>query len=139
MNVRSAAGLVAALGLLAGCAGSTRVVVAGRSEPSPAPAPTSPVAQGPVPALKIPPGHYPPPGECRIWMPGVPPGRQPAPSECMAVHGHVPLGAWVLYRPPTERKLVEVTAYDSSVPERVMWVRYYDSASGRFVHEVLAN
>ncbi|HVL66935.1 MAG TPA: hypothetical protein VM364_06700 [Vicinamibacterales bacterium] len=30
----------------------------------------------------IPPGHMPPPGECRVWYDGVPPGRQPAPTSC---------------------------------------------------------
>ena len=30
----------------------------------------------------IPPGHLPPPGECRYWYPGVPPGHQPPPFPC---------------------------------------------------------
>jgi len=30
----------------------------------------------------IPPGHLPPPGECRVWYPGVPPGQQPPPFKC---------------------------------------------------------
>jgi hypothetical protein len=30
----------------------------------------------------IPPGHLPPPGQCRVWYEGVPPGRQPAPTSC---------------------------------------------------------
>ena len=30
----------------------------------------------------IPPGHQPPPGQCRVWLDGVPPGRQPAPTDC---------------------------------------------------------
>ena len=35
--------------------------------------------KGPVASLGIPPGHYPPPGQCRVWLPGTPPGHQPAP------------------------------------------------------------
>ena len=29
---------------------------------------------------KVPPGHLPAAGECRVWYDGVPPGRQPAPT-----------------------------------------------------------
>ena len=32
--------------------------------------------------FSIPPGHLPPPGECRVWYPGVPPGHQPPPFRC---------------------------------------------------------
>ena len=31
---------------------------------------------------KVPPGHLPAPGECRVWVDGVPPGRQAAPTDC---------------------------------------------------------
>src|SRR5688572_22749850 len=31
---------------------------------------------------RIPPGHMPPPGMCRVWYEGVPPGRQPSPMNC---------------------------------------------------------
>lgn len=31
---------------------------------------------------KVPDGHKPPPGMCRIWIDGVPPGRQAAPTDC---------------------------------------------------------
>jgi hypothetical protein len=30
----------------------------------------------------IPPGHLPPPGECRVWYEGRPPGHQPPPTDC---------------------------------------------------------
>jgi hypothetical protein len=33
-------------------------------------------------ATRIPRGHLPPPGECRVWRPGVPPGHQPPPFRC---------------------------------------------------------
>jgi hypothetical protein len=32
--------------------------------------------------LFIPPGHLPPPGECRVWEPGLPPGLQGPPVSC---------------------------------------------------------
>ncbi len=31
---------------------------------------------------KVPRGHLPPRGMCRVWIDGVPPGRQPAPTSC---------------------------------------------------------
>ena len=31
---------------------------------------------------RIPPGHLPPPGECRVWYDGRPPGHQPPPTDC---------------------------------------------------------
>ena len=30
----------------------------------------------------VPPGHAPPPGQCRVWYPGRAPGQQPAPTDC---------------------------------------------------------
>ena len=36
-------------------------------------------ARGPE---RVPPGHLPAPGECRVWVDGVPPGRQAAPTDC---------------------------------------------------------
>ena len=46
--------------------------------------------------LKIPKGHMPPPGECRIWYPDRPPGHQPPPGDCEDLRYHVPPGAWLI-------------------------------------------
>jgi hypothetical protein len=43
--------------------------------------------------VKIPPGHLPPPGQCRIWYPGTPPGHQPPPGPCHVLRHQVPPGA----------------------------------------------
>jgi hypothetical protein len=43
--------------------------------------------------IHIPPGHMPPPGECRIWFPGTPPGHQPPPGPCSELEHQVPAGA----------------------------------------------
>ena len=45
----------------------------------------------------VPPGHYPPPGECRLWYLGRPPGQQPPPAPCGSLSGSVPLGTFILY------------------------------------------
>nr|WP_295371680.1 hypothetical protein [uncultured Sphingosinicella sp.] len=34
------------------------------------------------PRRGVPNGHRPPPGECRVWLPGLPPGQQPPPTDC---------------------------------------------------------
>lgn len=48
-------------------------------------------------SLRIEPGHYPPPGECRIWYLGRPAGHQPPPARCDRLAGRIPLGAFILY------------------------------------------
>lgn len=47
--------------------------------------------------LGVPRGHYPPPGECRVWYPGREPGQQPPPAKCDQLVGRVPYGAFILY------------------------------------------
>jgi|GEM_PF-4907600 len=57
--------------------------------------------------VRIPPGHLPGPGECRVWYPGVPPGHQPPPFRCAdryrAPHGagwgYAPDGRYGAYGP----------------------------------------
>jgi hypothetical protein len=63
------------------------VVVA--AEPQPARAPRG--------LSKVPPGHYPPRGQCRVWYQGRPPGHQPPPVLCESLLRRVPAGAFVLY------------------------------------------
>lgn len=43
--------------------------------------------------LKVPKGHRPPPGSCRIWYPNRPPGHQPPPTSCNV---KVPRGAMLV-------------------------------------------
>jgi hypothetical protein len=84
-------------------------------------------------ALKIPPGHFPRPGECRVWIPGRPPGHQPQAAACHDLPGDLPAGAWILYRPWNDPELVEVTAYHEQEPDVVLWVRYFDTRTGEFL------
>ena len=46
---------------------------------------------------RIPPGHLPPRGMCRIWVDGVPPGGQEAPMNCQAALRNRPANARVIY------------------------------------------
>ena len=85
-------GAVSALIVLTGCASSS---YGGMRAPDVVAARSS-AAAGPRSAGHIPPGHYPPPGECRIWHEGRPPGQQPRPVRCDRL-GAVPAGAFVLY------------------------------------------
>jgi hypothetical protein len=48
-------------------------------------------------AFNIPPGHYPPPGQCRIWHPNRPPGLQSPPGRCDELDRQVPPGAYLVY------------------------------------------
>ncbi len=57
------------------------------------PAADAPRRDGGPAAFKVPPGHMPPPGSCRIWFPDRPPGQQPAPGDCRHLRHHVPPGA----------------------------------------------
>jgi len=45
---------------------------------------------------RIPRGHRPPPGQCRIWIPGRSPGKQPPPGDCRQLRQRVPAGAWLI-------------------------------------------
>jgi hypothetical protein len=47
--------------------------------------------------VAVPPGHYPEPGQCRLWYAGRPPGQQPGPIACDVLIGRVPRGSFVLY------------------------------------------
>jgi hypothetical protein len=46
---------------------------------------------------KVPPGHLPPAGMCRIWIDGVPPGHQPAPTDCQTAVATKPANARVIW------------------------------------------
>lgn len=60
------------------------------------PPPPQPVVYQAKP-LHIPPGHLPPPGQCRIWFPDRPPGHQPPPGPCHVLQHQVPPGAVLVH------------------------------------------
>ena len=87
--------------------------------------------------LHIPPGHYPPPGECRIWFPGRPPGHQPPPMKCDRARAEVPPGAWIIRHPADDRDHVHVVVYDDRRPGTVLVVGQFKIATGVFVNVVV--
>lgn len=44
----------------------------------------------------VPPGQFPPAGQCRLWIVGTAPGRQARPAACDAL-GTIPAGAFILF------------------------------------------
>ncbi|HJU64382.1 MAG TPA: hypothetical protein VJ596_01835 [Gemmatimonadaceae bacterium] len=83
--------------------------------------------------LGVPPGHLPPPGECRLWFPGRPPGHQPRPGNCGRVEREAPAGAWVLYRPERDRRVVHARVIDPRRTGVVVVVRVYDANRGTYL------
>src|SRR5687768_1393732 len=83
---------------LAACAARPVVV----TTPAPVVQAPPPVVMGAPPApgapitLEIPPGYYPAPGTCRVWVPGVPASQQSAPAACASLQNSVPAGAVLL-------------------------------------------
>lgn len=46
--------------------------------------------------LFVPPGQFPPAGQCRVWIHDLPPGQQAKPAQCSSL-GAIPRGAFVLF------------------------------------------
>lgn len=129
---------VLAAAVLAGC---SRGTAGTSSTPPPSPKagagaapPASPHASTAA-RLGIPPGHLPPPGQCRVWIPGRPPGHQAAARSCDGIAATAPAGAWIMYRPGKDRKHVHVRYLDERRAGVVVQIRVYEASSGKFVRE----
>ena len=152
--MRSARMLGPVLVLLAAVACSSVTNSSSKPKPAPAPAPAS-TAQKPgkgndkpgkgndkkeekkstAANLGIPPGHLPPPGQCKVWMPGEPPGHQAKARSCANIEKSAPAGSWIVYRPTDDKKVVHVREVDQKKPGIVIHIRVYDVASGTFIRE----
>lgn len=92
--------------LNAGC-GAVGVVITGGGG-YPQPAPRQPERYESYHSLKIPKGHLPSPGACKIWYPGKPAGHQPSSGPCDTVMEEAPLNTWILHRPKNDPGILEV-------------------------------
>lgn len=81
------------------------LVNGGGGVPAPGPGPRSYPSYR---ALNIPPGHLPPPGQCKVWYPGKPPGHQPPPTSCESALRSAGMNSWTLYIPSDDPKILEV-------------------------------
>lgn len=84
--------------------------------------------------LGVPPGHLPPPGMCRVWLPDTPPGHQPKPDSCDGIVARAPAGSMILDRPGKSRKEVRVRYVDNRRPGVIVLVRVFE-ATGKLLRE----
>jgi hypothetical protein len=80
--------------------------------------------------LGVPPGHLPPPGECRVWVPG-----RPRPRSCHGIAALAPAGSWILYRPGDDRRLVHVRYVDERRAGAVIRIRVFEAESGKYLRD----
>jgi hypothetical protein len=76
----------------------------------------------PFSELGIPSGHLPPPGECKVWIPGRPAGQQGPPQSCQSAWHNAPLGAWIITH---TGKRYQVNILSDSRPQIIIEVRFY--------------
>lgn len=84
---------------------------------------------------RIPNGHRPPPGECRIWYPNLPAGQQPPPFKCDEARRRVEPGGWVI-APGRDPREVEVSVYDPRRRGVVVDVGIFDDRTGSMIRIV---
>jgi hypothetical protein len=76
-------------------------------------------------SLKVPPGHFPRPGECRLWFPSRPPGQQPRAGSCVGLARIAPAGTMILYRPTHEKKVIYARVIDPKRDGVIIVTRVY--------------
>jgi hypothetical protein len=83
--------------------------------------------------LGIPEGHLPPPGECRVWLPGRPAGQQAPPQGCDEAEADAPPGARVIYRPRDDQRVVHARVIHPSRAGVVIRIDLYDAEKGTYL------
>ena len=105
------------------------------SEPAPQRSPSHGRSPSTAASLGIPPGHLPPPGMCRVWLPGEPPGHQPKSRGCSNIERTAPAGSYIVERPGKEKKVVHVRVMDERRPGVVVRMRVYEIRDGKLVRQ----
>ena len=82
--------------------------------------------------LNIPRGHYPPPGQCRIWYPDRPAGHQPPSGNCRQLRNQVAPGAWIIRHPDSDPGHIHVDVYDHQRHGQIMVTGEFD-LGGTFI------
>ncbi len=85
----------------------------------------------------VPPGHLPPAGQCRVWMPGEPPGQQKKKypvGQCSTLRASIPAGGWLIYRPTDNKKEIRVWEYGSG--RQLVTERVYSAITGELLRQV---
>lgn len=97
-----------------------------------------PSPPGQMQKLDIPPGHLPPPGKCRIWIPGKPAGHQSPPGNCHELASKVPPGAWLITREGTGKgdNDIKVSFYHPRKRGVVVEIKIFDYDTGNFKKEL---
>jgi hypothetical protein len=83
--------------------------------------------------LRIPEGHLPRPGQCRVWYAAASRGDQPPAGRCDRVSRHVPPGAWLIARSTADPAHVTVQVYDGYSPGVVVAIGVFRADTGVFV------
>jgi hypothetical protein len=105
-----------------------------KPEPEPPPRPT-PVRRT-APELGIPPGHFPDPGYCRVWIEGRPPGQQARARACQGILPYAGEGTFVLYRPIEYQRELWVRYVHQTKPGVIVAVRVFDARNGRYLRDM---
>lgn len=82
---------------------------------------------------RVPPGHLPPPGSCRVWYDERPPGQQPAPTDCDTAHRVAwDTGGRVIYGGPPDDQTRRDERARGRYPERAVGTTGYDAPDQRW-------
>ena len=83
--------------------------------------------------LGVPEADLPPLGDCRVWLPGRPAAQQAPSQGCGEAEKNAPPGAWVLYRPPDDERVVHIRVTDPVKRGAIIRIDIYDAEKGTYL------